>query len=112
MKELKEELGVTATGDEVHVLNDGIPLSTSVATVNAHRHGPFVDELETASVSSRSSAAQSLRGRYAPLSSGESSPGNFGSAWKPSAKSVTVMVTMEVSPDEMSPASHSRTSEP
>ena len=38
VKELKEELGVTATEDEVHVLNDGIPLALAPGVLTERQY--------------------------------------------------------------------------
>jgi len=43
VKEVKEELGVTATEDEVHVLNDGIPLALSPGVLTEWQYLAFVE---------------------------------------------------------------------
>ena len=43
MKELKEELGVTATEDEVHVLNYEIPLALSPGVLTERQYLTFVE---------------------------------------------------------------------
>jgi len=43
VKELKEELGVTATQDEVHVLNDEIPLALSPGVITERQYLAYVE---------------------------------------------------------------------
>jgi 8-oxo-dGTP pyrophosphatase MutT (NUDIX family) len=43
VKELKEELGVTATEDEIHVLNDGIPLALSPGVLTERQYLAYVE---------------------------------------------------------------------
>jgi len=43
VKELKEELGVTATQDEVHVLNDQIPLAVSAGVLTERQFLAYVE---------------------------------------------------------------------
>ena len=43
VKELKEELGVTVTEDEVHVLNEGIPLALSPGILTERQYLAYVE---------------------------------------------------------------------
>ena len=43
VKELKEELGVTATEAEIHVLNDGIPLALSPGVLTERQYLAYVE---------------------------------------------------------------------
>jgi len=43
VKELKEELGVTATEDEIQVLNDGIPLALSPGVLTERQYLAYVE---------------------------------------------------------------------